>query len=235
MIYHAGMKYLNLLLLLASVMLSPLAQAGHALTLGYPARYPAGFTQFDYVNPQAPKGGGVVLPNPDRRSSFDSFNPFVLKGTPVAGLSPLVFESLAVSSLDEPASVYGLLAEDMRVSADGLSATFRLNPAARFSNGDAVLAADVKHSFDALNSKAAHPRYRLQFVDVAGVDVVNARTVRYRFRRANPELPLLVAGLPVFSRKWGGGKALDQIVLEVPIASGPYAIAGYNLGRSISY
>lgn len=235
MIYHAGMKNISLFLLLVSVLLSPLARGGHALTLGYPAKYPAGFAHFDYVNPLAPKGGAVVLPNPDRRSSFDSFNPFVLKGTPVAGLSPLMFESLAVASLDEPSSVYGLLADDMRVAVDGLSATFRLNSAARFNNGDAVLAADVKHSFDTLNSKSAHPRYRIQLVDVAGVDILNVQTVRYRFRRANPELPLLVASLPVFSRKWGGGKQLDQIVLEAPIASGPYVVASYNLGRSITY
>ena len=234
LVYHVQMKR-HLLLFVLFLLVARFAQAGHALALGYVPKYPANFSHFDYVNPAAPKGGEVVLPNPDRRSSFDSFNPFVLKGTPVAGLAPLVFESLAVGNLDEPATVYGLLAEDMRVAADGLSAIFRLSPSARFNNGDPVLAVDVKHSFEALNGKAAHPRYRLQLADVAGVEVMSERVVRYRFRRASSDLPLLVAGLPVFSRKWGGGKPLDKIVLEAPIASGPYAIAGYDLGRSITY
>lgn len=211
------------------------AWAAHALALGYAPKYPAGFSHFDYVNPLAPKGGELVLPNPDRRTSFDSFNPFVIKGTSVPGLSPLVFESLAVASLDEPASIYGLLAEDMQVASDGLSATFRLNPAARFNNGDPVLAADIKHSFEMLTSKAASPVYRSALAEVAGADVLDARTVRYRFARPNPELPLTVASLPVFSRQWGAGKPLDQIVLDTPIGSGPYAIARYDLGRNLSY
>lgn len=234
LVYHGRMKR-SLLLLPILLFATRMALAGHALALGYAPKYPANFTHFDYVNPAAPKGGAIVLPNPDRRTSFDSFNPFVLKGTPVAGLSPLVFEPLAVASLDEPATVYGLLADDMKVAGDGLSATFRLNPAARFNNGDPVLAVDVKHSVDMLNSKAAHPSYRSLLTDLAAVEVVDAQTVRYRFRRANPDLPLMVAGLPVFSRKWGGGKPLDKIVLEAPIASGPYAIARYDLGRNITY
>lgn len=211
------------------------AWAAHALALGYAPKYPAGFSHFSYVNPDAPKGGELVLPNPDRRTSFDSFNPFVIKGTAAPGLSPLVFESLAVASLDEPASIYGLLAEDMQMASDGLSATFRLNPAARFNNGDPVLAADIKHSFDTLTSKAASPVYRSALAEVAGADVLDARTVRYRFVRPNPELPLTVASLPVFSRKWGAGKPLEQIVLDMPIGSGPYAIARYDLGRNLSY
>ena len=226
---------LHLLLIPIILFAARLTAAGHALALGYPPKYPANFSHFDYVNPLAPKGGDVILPNPDRRTSFDSFNPFVIKGTAAPNLSPLLFESLAVPSLDEPASVYGLLAEDMRVATDGLSATFRLNPAARFNNGDPVLAADVKHSFDNLTSKTASPAYRSALREVASADVMDIRTVRYRFRRANPELPLTVASLPVFSHRWGEGKPLDQIVLEKPIASGPYTISAYDLGRNITY
>ncbi len=211
------------------------AWSDHALALGYVPKYPAGFGHFAYVNPEAPKGGDLILPNPDRRTSFDSFNPFVIKGTAAPSLSPLIFEPLAVASLDEPASVYGLLADDMRIAEDDLSAVFHLNPAARFNNGDPVLALDVKHSFDALTSKAASPAYRSALAEVAGVDVLDDRTVRYRFARKNPELPLTVASLPVFSRKWGDGKPLDQIVLEVPIGSGPYTIDHYDLGRNLTY
>lgn len=220
---------------LALLFVARFALAAHALALGYAPKYPAGFSHFDYVNPQAPKGGDVVLPNPDRRTSFDSFNPFVIKGTPAPSLSPLMFEPLAVGSLDEPASVYGLLAQDMQIAADGLSATFRLDPAARFNNGDPVLAPDVKHSFDTLTGKAAAPQYRSALAEVSAAEVLDPRTIRYRFRRANPELPLTVASLPVFSRKWGGGKPLDAIVLEAPIASGPYRIERYDLGRSLRF
>lgn len=234
LVYHACMKQ-RILILLCWLFSASLTQAASALALGYTPKYGADFRHFDYVNPAAPKRGELWLSNPDRRTGFDSFNPFVLKGTSVAGLDKLVFESLAVPSLDEPAAVYGLLAQDMQLADDGLSIVFTLNPAAKFNNGDPVLARDVKHSFDTLNSKAASPIYRTMLADVIGAEVLGERRLRYRFRQANPELPLLVASLPVFSHRWGGGKALDQIVLEAPIASGPYAIGHYDLGRNISY
>lgn len=211
------------------------AAAVHALALGYTPKYPAGFTHFGYVNPDAPESGDLILSNPDRRTSFDSFNPFLIKGTPAPVLDKLVFEPLAVSSLDEVASVYGLLAEDIQVAKDGMSVTFRLDPAARFNNGDPVLAKDVKHSFDTLNSKDTNPLYRSALAEVVAADVLAERTIRYRFQRANPELPMTVASLPVFSHKWGAGKPINQIILEKPIASGPYAIEHYDLGRSITY
>ena len=225
----------RILLFLYCLFSVSVAHASTALALGYTPKYGVNFQHFDYVNPAAPKRGELWLSNPDRRSGFDSFNPFVLKGTSVAGLDKLLFESLAVPSLDEPATVYGLLAQDMQLASHALSIVFTLNPAARFNNGDPVLARDVKHSFDSLNSQAASPVYRSMLVDVIGVELLGERSLRYRFRQPNPELPLLVASLPVFSQRWGAGKALDKIVLDPPIASGPYAIGHYDLGRSISY
>src|SRR5688572_26666420 len=97
------------------------ASAAHSIALGYKPKYPPGFTHFEYANPNAPKGGEILLPNPDRRTSFDSFNPFIIKGTPSASLADLMFESLATGSADEPASVYGLLAQDMTVAPDRMS------------------------------------------------------------------------------------------------------------------
>ncbi|UXY16765.1 extracellular solute-binding protein [Chitiniphilus purpureus] len=213
----------------------PSAFGAHAVALGYEPKYPPGFAHFDYVNPDAPKGGSLTLPNPDRRTSFDSFNPFIVKGTSAAGLAALMFESLLLTSSDEPASGYGLLADDVAVAADGLSVTFRLHPKARFSNGDPVLAADVKHSFDTLVSRHAAPQFRAMLADVKAVRVLDARRVRYDFARNNPELPLLIGTLPVFSRKWGGGARIDQIALTPPLTSGPYLIERYRSGREITY
>ncbi|WP_373974959.1 extracellular solute-binding protein [Chitinibacter sp. SCUT-21] len=208
--------------------------AAHAYSLSDSTKYPEGFKSFAYADPQAKKGGALILPNPDRRSSFDSFNPFIIKGLPAAG-SGLMFESLGTMSMDETATMYGLLASDIAVAADGKSVTFTLNAKARFNNGDAVTAQDVKHSFDTLNSKLAAPQFASQLSDVAACDVIDAKTIRYRFKTANRELPQIVGGLPVFSRKWGGGRSLDKIALEKPITSGPYQIGDYQLGRSITY
>lgn len=217
-------------------MLAPVgsAFAGHAFSLYGAPKYPAGFTHFDYVNPEAPKRGSLYLANPDRRTSFDKFNPFSLKGIAAAGLESLMFEPLAVSSQDEVTTMYGLLADDMQLAPDRMSMRFHLNAKARFNNGDPVTAADVKYSFDTLIAKGA-PQYRSYFADVRQCVVVDAQTVRFDFKTTNHELPLIVGGVPIFSRKWAAGTSFDNIQLTAPIASGPYAIGSYDVGRSITY
>lgn len=210
------------------------AWAAHAFSLYDTPKYPAEFSHFGYVNPDAPKRGTLYLANPDRRTSFDKFNPFSLKGVAAAGVSDLMFESLAVGSADEVATMYGLLAEDMVLAPDRMSMTFRLNPKARFNNGDPVLAADVKHSFDTLMSKGA-PQFKTVFADVKQCVVLGERTVRFDFKTQNHELPLIVGGVPVFSRKWGAGTSFDNIQLEAPIATGPYLIERFDVGRTITY
>lgn len=210
------------------------AFAAHAFSLYDTPKYPAGFTHFDYVNPDAPKGGELFLANPDRRSSFDKFNPYSLKGVAAAGVSNLMFETLAVSSGDEVATMYGLLADDMVLAPDRLAMTFHINQKARFNNGDPVLAADVKYSYDTLMEKGA-PQFKSIFSEVRRCVVVDERTVRFEFKSLNHELPLIVGSVPVFSRKWAAGTAFDQIQLTPPIVSGPYLIDRYDTGRSISY
>ena len=210
------------------------AFAAHAFSLYDTPKYPAGFTHFDYVNPDAPKGGELFLANPDRRSSFDKFNPFSLKGVAAAGVSSLMFETLAVSSGDEVATMYGLLADDMVLAPDRLAMTFHINSKARFNNGDPVLAADVKYSFDTLMAKGA-PQFKSIFAEVKRCVVVDEHTVRFEFKSLNHELPLIVGSVPVFSRKWAAGTEFDQIQLVAPIVSGPYLIDRYDTGRSISY
>src|SRR6476469_9812085 len=148
-------KLLATLLLAAALVGSNSALAAHAFALYDTPKYPAGFHHFDYVNPDAPKGGDLYLANPDRRTSFDKFNPFSMKGVSAAGVSNLMFETLATGSQDEVATMYGLLAEDMTMAPDRMSMTFRLDAKARFNNGDPVTAADVKYSFDTLIAKGA--------------------------------------------------------------------------------
>jgi microcin C transport system substrate-binding protein len=227
-------KYLSFLLFLGCLHHGATALAAHAFSLYDTPKYPAGFRHFDYVNPDAPRGGELFLANPDRRTSFDKFNPFSLKGVAAAGVSNLMFETLATGSADEVATMYGLLAEDMELAPDRMSMTFRLNPKAKFNNGDPVLAADVKYSFDTLVAKGA-PQFKSIFADVKQCVVVNERTVRFDFKSLNHELPLIVGGVPVFSRKWAAGTSFDNIQLDPPIATGPYLIDRYDVGRSISY
>jgi microcin C transport system substrate-binding protein len=204
----------------------------HAMAWGAQPKYPRGFERFDYVDPDAPRGGTLTL---DGFGSFDKLNPFTLKGVAAAGVGALMFDTLTEQSEDEPFTVYGLLAESMSFAPDGLSVTFRLNPKARFSNGDPVLAADVRHSFETLMSRQAHPRFRNFFGDVQSVETPDERTVRFAFKRRNHELHMILGSVPVFSRKWGGGKPFDQIVQDPPIASGPYAVERADWGRSIAY
>ncbi len=215
--------------------ISPLSQplfAASSMAMGYTPKYPASFTHFDYVNPNAPKGGNLVM---DGIGSFDSLNPYLLKGIAADGLGSLVFESLLEKSMDEPFSEYGLLADNFYLAADRLSVTFHINPAARFSNGDAVTAKDVKYSFDTLMSKQAHPQFRVYYADVKSATVVNRLTVRFNFRKTNRELHLIIGEMPIFSPAWAGKKAFDKTADTIPISSGPYTIERYDLGKSIRY
>lgn len=231
------------LVLPAWLMLSMPVWAAHGYAIWGELKYPAGFTHFDYVNPQAPKGGELRLVSNLRTSTFDKYNPFTLRGSAPAYLSNLMFDSLLSGALDENGAGYGLLAEDVQAAPDGLSVTFRLRSTARFHNGDPVLAADVKHSFDTLMGPHTSPVYKTILAEVAGLDVLDERTVRYRFRKPNRELPLTVGGLPVFSRQWGNQidpktgqrKTFDQVVTDMPIGSGPYRIGPVNFGRDITY
>lgn len=211
------------------------AWAAHGYALWGELKYPPGFAHFDYVNPTAPKGGEIRLVGNSRASTFDKYNPFTIKGSAPTYLSELLFDSLLAGSLDEAGAAYGLLAEDVSVAPDRLSATFRLRPEARFHNGDAVQARDVKHSFDTLIGPHTSPAYKTLLVDVAGVDVLDERTVRFRFRQPNRELPLTVGSLPVFSHQWGAGKPFDQVVMDEPIGSGPYRIGPVKFGKDITY
>lgn len=215
------------------------AWAAHGYAMWDDLKYPPGFKAFDYVNVDAPRGGELRLVSNLRYSTFDKYNPFTIKGAAPAYLANLMFDSLLVGSMDETASGYGLLAEDVVVSPDRLSATFRLRPEARFHDGTPVEAADVKYSYDTLIGPYVSPGFKTMLEDVESAEVIDARTIRYKFKKPNRELPLTVGGLPVFSRRWGmeNGKAkpFDQVVMDIPIGSGPYKIGPVRFGKDITY
>ena len=219
--------------------LAPAGWAAHAYAQFGDVKYPAGFTHFDYVNPAAPKGGEIRMVPPTRPTNFDKFNPYTLRGTAPYGLGLLLIESLLTGNSEEPTTAYGLLADDVTVAPDRLSAIFRLNDKARFHNGAPVLAADVLHSYTQLTSKLAAPQYRTIYAEVKSATVVSERVIRFDFLTPNPELPLVVGGMPVFSREWGvvsgQPKPFDKIVSEIPIGSGPYKVANPAMGRDITY
>jgi len=226
----------RIILLLASLMglffLNVQLRAEPHAALGYLPKYSADFTHFDYVDPQAQKGGELILSG---FGSFDSLNPYLLKGIAAEGLGSQVFESLMESSWDEPFSIYGLLAQDIALAEDGLSVSFRLNPKARFSNGAPVLAHDVKFTFDTLKGEHGHPFYKVYWNDISDCEVLNERELRFRFTKRNRELHMVIAQMPVFSRAWVGDKAFNEVVTTPPIASGPYTVERVDMGKTIYY
>jgi microcin C transport system substrate-binding protein len=214
--------------------------AEHAFAQYGTPKYPKDFKYFDFVNPTAPQGGTLTLANPDRRTSFDKFNPFTLRGVSAPGVAGLMFESLAIGSSDETSSIYGLIADDMVLAPDHLSMTFHLRPEAKFSDGSPILASDVKYSFDTLMSKKAHPQFRTVYADVKQAVVLNDHLIRFDFHEKNGQAPLLVGTMPIFSPKWGvkpDGKkvSFDELAFETPIGSGPYLIDSYQMGRNIVF
>jgi microcin C transport system substrate-binding protein len=226
-----GLHPLRAIFLLFLIFLHPSVHAVPAMAMGYTPKYAQDFKHFDYVNANAKKGGKLVLSG---FGTFDSLNPYILKGIAAGGLS-LVFESLLERSLDEPFSAYGLLAEDIELAKDKLSVVFRLNAKAKFSNGEAVTAADVKFSFDTLMSEAAHPQFRFYYSDVKQAVVLDKRRIRFEFKKINPELHLIVGNIPVFSTAWLAGENFAKVDEQKPISSGPYVVDNFAIGKQITY
>jgi microcin C transport system substrate-binding protein len=208
----------------------------HALTVyGEPAKYPAGFSHFAYANPQAPKGG-IMRRAALEIGRFDHVLPYIDKGIGVSQLDGMLYSPLAQRSLDEPYTVYGLVAEKMERADDGLWLRFYLNPKARFADNTPITAEDVRYSYNLLMTQGSL-RYRTQFADVKGVEVESPRVIRFDFKsNENRTLPLDVATLPVFPEHWwksrdfaGGGG------YEAPLGSGPYKVSKVDSGNSITF
>jgi microcin C transport system substrate-binding protein len=205
----------------------------HGLSTFGDLKYPADFKHFDYVNPAAPIGGRFSTYG-GPLNSFDTFNPFILKGDPATGLG-LLFDTLMVRSGDEPDAVYGLVAKDAAVAPDRNSVTFRLRPEAKYSDGSAITADDVVFTFDALKTKG-QPGYRIMMRDVTKAEALDAHTVRFSFTgELTRDLPIVVAGLPVLSKAYYATREFDQTTLDAPLGSGPNLIGDFRPGAQITY
>jgi microcin C transport system substrate-binding protein len=203
----------------------------HALSMHGDLKYPTGFAHFLYVNPEAPKGGDVKLA---AIGTFDTLNPFVLKGVPAAGIGG-VFDTLTVSSDDEPFSQYGLVAESIEVPADRSWVAFTLRPQARFHDGSPITVEDVIWTFESLKTKG-RPFYRSYYAQVTKAEKAGDRKVRFTFGPGdNRELPLIVGQLPVLSRAYWSHRDFEKTTLESPLGSGAYRVEAVDAGRSITY
>ncbi len=225
-------------LLVAGILLTMGAAAADKETHGLSAfgelKYPPDFKHFEWVNPDAPKGGRLSTIGTVARTSFDSFNNYILKGDAAQGL-PYLFDSLMARALDEPDAVYGLVAHSAQMASDRSWVIFRLRPEAKFADGSALTAEDVVFTLNVLKEKG-HPIYRVQLKDVSKVEALDPHTVRYTFTGTQTrDLPLVVAGLPVFSKAYYTTHDFDQTSLEPPLGSGPYKIDGFRPGAYVSY
>ena len=227
-------KFLNKFLIMLTILLvnSSILYANSSIAIGYTPKYSNNFKNFEYVNPDIVKGGSIKL---SAFGSFESLNPFLLKSLSAAGLNDLVFETLMERSLDEPSSSYAHIASSYEIADDKLSVIYYIDDKAKFSNGERIRAVDVKFSFDTLMSNDAHPQYRLYWADVNSAEVLNEYSVRFVFKKTNPELHMMLGDLPIFSAKWFNKKQFNSVVLDDPIASGPYIVSDYEIGRFIEY
>lgn len=203
----------------------------HGASLVGDLKYGADFPHYDYVNPNAPKGGSASLAS---RSNFDSFNPFIVKGTPPAGIG-LVYETLMTPPLDQSSTEYGLLAEWIEYPDDQSWVAFRLRDEARWHDGVPVTVDDVIFSFDALVTKGA-PHYRFYYANVTGAKDMGDRVVRFDFdTKNNRELPHIMSQLSILPKHWWETRDFSEGSLEPPLGSGPYRVATFETGRFVEY
>ena len=201
----------------------------HGLSLIGSLKYPADFRHLDYVDPNAPKGGTL------RRhdiGTFDTFNPFIVKGSPASGVG-LIHETLMTSPADEASAEYGLVARSVEVPDDLSHVVFELRPEARFHDGAPITADDVIWTFETLKEKGA-PIYRFYYKNVARGVKLGDRRVKFEFAGPpNRELPQITGQLPVLSKAWWSTRDFSRTTLEPPMGSGPYRISSFEAGRFV--
>ena len=225
-------------MILALALAAPVAAPGaaqtktfHALSLLDAPKYKAGFTQLDYVNVNAPKGGDLRL---STTGSFDNLNPYIIKGEPAPGIG-YVYESLLTSPMDDVEGEYGLIAESIEVPDDLSFVVFNLNPAARWHDGTPITAEDVVWSFNTLREKG-QPLYRFYYANVDKAEAQGPRKVMFHFSGPkNRELPQIMGQLPVLPKHWWASRDFEKTTLEAPLGSGPYKVAAVEAGKSIAF
>jgi len=203
----------------------------HAVAMHGSPKYGPDFAHFDYVNPAAPKGG---LMRQGVQGSFDSFNPFIIKGEAAAGAGG-IYDTLTTSSADEAFTQYGLLAESIEMPEDRSEITFHLRAGAKWHDGQPVTAEDVKWTFETLIAKGA-PFFRFYYADVAKVEVLSARSVKFTFKgTGNRELPLTIGQMAILPKHYWQDKDFTKTTLEPPLGSGPYKFSTFEAGRFVEY
>jgi microcin C transport system substrate-binding protein len=203
-------------------------------------KYGVDFSHFDYADPNAPKGGTLKL---GATGTFDSLNPFIVRGTPPLGVGTgymsLVYESLMARSWDEPFSLYGLIAESVQMADDRSSVIFTINPRAHWQDGKPITADDVLFSYHTLRDKG-RPNHRTYYKKVTAAEKLGERQVKFAFKKnadgsIDREMPLIMALMPVLPQHDFASQKFDQTTLRVPVGSGPYKISAIDPGRSITY
>ena len=225
-------------LALGSLAIGPAAAAersappAHGVAMHGDLKYGPDFTHFEYADPDAPKGGTIVS---EASGSFDTFNPFVLRGQSAAGIS-LIYDTLTEHAQDEPFTEYGLLAESIEMPEDRSWVAFNLRPEAKWHDGRPVTAEDVVWTFNTLVEKGA-PFYRAYYGDVTEVKATAERRVLFVFREGvtNRELPLILGQIAVLPKHWWEGRDFAAPLLDAPLGSGPYRLDGYESARSVTY
>jgi microcin C transport system substrate-binding protein len=212
----------------------------HGISFFGDLKYPADFKHFDYVNPDAPKGGtfshwGSPWLYNQNSLTFNSLNSFILKGDGAMGME-LTFATLMMSAEDEPDAIYGLAARAVRISPDGLVYRFLMRPQARFHDGTRLTAHDAAFSINVLK-KDGHPNIYIMMRDVVGAEAESDEILTVRFAKGRArDVPLLVAGdLPIFSRAYYEKRKFDESTLDIPLGSGPYRVGRFEPGRFIEY
>ena len=216
------------------------AEGTHGISMHGDLKYPKDFKHFDYVNPDAPKGGGIKFPVV---GTYNTLNPFVIKGTPPAGLSlyseRLVYEHLMSRAADEPFSLYGMIAETAEMAPDRSSIIFNLNPQAKWADGQPITAEDVIFSHKTLKEKGP-PNLQLYYSKVERVEKLSERAVKFVFKPQSeggydPEAPMLLALMTVLPKHALEGRDFEKLTMEPILGSGPYTIAEVKPGHSIRY
>ena len=209
------------------------AEPSHGLAMHGTPKYAADFRHLDYANPNAPKGGTLRLA---ATGSFDTLNPYVIRGRAAAGAS-FLYETLMQRVWDEPFTLYGLIAESVEVPDDRSWVTFTLRPQARFSDGTPITVDDVIFSWETIRTQG-RPNSRTTYNKVARVERPGPRQVKFIFAadEANRELPLLIAGfLPILSKAYWQDRDFAETTLEAPVTSGPYQIDRLDPSRGVTY
>ena len=207
------------------------AEPAHGIALYGVPKEPPGFTHFSYVNPDAPKGGRLVFGS---FGSYDSLNPLIVKGVAANGVRDLTIECLMARGLDEPFTLYGLVAETVEVPEDRSSITFNLNPRAHFSDGHPITADDVIFSLQLLKEKG-RPNHRTYYAKVAKTERLSDHAVRFKFDAAGDrEVPLIIGLMPVLPKHAINPDTFENTSLQFPVGSGPYRVGKVDAGRSVT-